>query len=103
MKLVWSPLALERVTDIALFIAEDRPQAAERWVEEIFATVERLERFPLSGRSVPEANRKDLREVLHGSFRIIYRVEEHQVSVLTVRHVRQELESEEFGAEYPQP
>jgi toxin ParE1/3/4 len=103
MKLVWSPLALERVTHFALFIAEERPQTAEQWVEEIFAAVERLKRFPLSGRSVPEANRLDLREVLHGSFRVIYRVEETQVSVLTVRHTREELEPEEFGSANSQP
>jgi toxin ParE1/3/4 len=103
MKLVWSPLALEQVTDIALFIAEERPQAAEQWVEEIFAAVEPLKRFPLSGRSVPEANRQDLREVLHGGSRIIYRIEETQVSVLTVRHTRQELESGEFSPKHRQP
>jgi toxin ParE1/3/4 len=94
MKLVWSPLALERVADLAWFVAEDRPHAADRWVEEIFAAVERSSGYPVSGRSVPEANRKDLREVLHGSFRIIYRVEGNQVSVLTFRHTRQELEPE---------
>jgi toxin ParE1/3/4 len=96
MKLIWSPLALERVTEIALYIAEDRPHAAEQWVEHIFAAVERLESFPLSGRMVPEADRPDLREVLHGDFRIIYRVEEHQLSVLTIRHARQQLEPEQL-------
>jgi toxin ParE1/3/4 len=96
MKLVWSPLALERVTEIALYIAEERPRVAEQWVEEIFAAVERLEPFPVSGRVVPEANRQDLREVIHGDFRIIYRVEEHQLSVLTVRHARQQLEPDEL-------
>jgi len=96
MKLVWSPLALERVVEIALYIAEERPLAAEQWVEEIFAAVERLEPFPLSGRIVPEAGRQDLREVVHGNFRIIYRVEEHQLSVLTIRHSRQQLEPDQL-------
>jgi toxin ParE1/3/4 len=96
MKLVWSPLALERVTEIALYIADERPYAAGQWVEEIFAVVERLEPFPRSGRIVPEADRQDLREVVHGDFRIIYRVEEHQLSVLTIRHARQQLEPEQL-------
>jgi toxin ParE1/3/4 len=95
MKLVWSPLALERVAEIALYIAEDKPLAAEQWVEAIFAAVERLESFPLSGRIVPEADRRDLREVVHGNFRIVYRVEEHQLSVLTIRHSRQQLEPDQ--------
>ena len=42
MKIVWSPLALERVEDIAQYIAEDKPDAAVKWVDELFFTVERL-------------------------------------------------------------
>lgn len=44
MRVVWSPLALERVGDIAERIARDSPLASEEWVEEIFASVQRLER-----------------------------------------------------------
>lgn len=92
MRLVWSPLAVERVVEIARYIAEDRPRVAAEWVEEILAVVERLKAFPLSGRMVPEANRQDLREVIHGDFRIIDRVGEDRLSVLTIRHARQQLE-----------
>jgi len=101
MKLIWSPLALERVAEIAEYIAQDRPRAAEQWVEDIFAAVERLERFPLSGHIVREARRPDVREVLHGSFRILYRVEETQLSVLTLRHARQLTEPEDLGIPLP--
>lgn len=38
MKIVWSPLALERVEDITRYIAEDCPDAAVRWVDDLFAT-----------------------------------------------------------------
>ncbi|CAN5752794.1 type II toxin-antitoxin system RelE/ParE family toxin [soil metagenome] len=101
MKLVWSPLALECVAEIAAYIAEERPHVAEQWVEDIFGAVERLKPFPLSGRVVPEANRQDLREVIHRDFRIIYRVEEHQLSVLTVRHTRQPLDLEQLEVRQP--
>ncbi len=33
MKIVWSPLAVERVSEIALYIADDNPGAAERLVD----------------------------------------------------------------------
>ena len=95
MKLIWSPLALERVVEIAEYIAPDRPNAAADWVEAIFASVQRLKRFPLSGRSVPESKRSDLREIIHGSYRVIYRVEAERLVVLTVRHARQELRSDD--------
>lgn len=32
MKLIWSPLALQRVAEIAPYIGEERPRTAERWV-----------------------------------------------------------------------
>lgn len=91
MKLVWSPLALERIVEIGEYIAQDRPQAAADWVEEIFASVRRLGRFPASGRRLPESDRTDLREVIHGRYRVIYRVEPDRLVVLTVRHARREL------------
>ena len=89
MKLVWSPLALERMGEIADFIAQERPQVAEEWVEEVFAAVENLVCFPGSGRVVPEVRREQIREMIHGNFRIIYRLDPAQVSILTVRHARQ--------------
>jgi plasmid stabilization system protein ParE len=53
MKIVWSPLVLERVEDTARYIAKDSPDAAVRWVEDLFSAVERLADFPESGRMVP--------------------------------------------------
>jgi toxin ParE1/3/4 len=91
MRLIWSPLALERVIEIGEYIAQDRPQAAANVVEALFASVRRLERDPASGRHAPESERTDLREVIHGNFRVIYRVDADQLVVLTVRHARQEL------------
>jgi toxin ParE1/3/4 len=89
VRLVWSPLALERVVEIANEIALEHPAAAEDWVEGIFAAVERLERFPESGRVVPEVRRAEIREVIFGRYRVLYRLDPEQVSVLTIRHSRQ--------------
>ena len=89
MKIIWSPRALERVVEIGEYIvAQDRPSAAANWVEGVFASVGRLRRFPRSGREVPERRREDLREVLYGSYRVIYRIDPEQILVLTVRHSR---------------
>lgn len=89
MRIEWSPLAIGRIEEIASFIAQDRPQAAAEWIDAIFEVVQRLERFPESGREVPEVRRSTVREVIHGGYRIIYRVEPDRVAVLTVRHSRQ--------------
>jgi toxin ParE1/3/4 len=69
MRVVWSPLAVQRVYEQAEYIARDKPLAAERWVEGIFAAAERLKEFSFSGREVEEAHREEIREIVFGSLR----------------------------------
>lgn len=100
MRLVWTPLALERVEEAAGYVAGERPEAARRWARSLFSVVGRLESFPEGGRLVPELpHRRDLREVIHAGYRVIYRVEPEQVSVLTVRHGRRLPDPVEVGEE----
>jgi toxin ParE1/3/4 len=101
MRIVWSPLALVRVEEIARVIAADRPAAAERWVRTVFARAAQLRTYPESGRIVSELERPELRQLLHPPYRIIYRVDAKQVTVLTIRHGRQELNPEEVGVDAP--
>lgn len=55
MKVLWSPLALGRVGEIATWMEEESPQVAAQWVENVFSTVERLQQFPESGRQSGQA------------------------------------------------
>jgi toxin ParE1/3/4 len=98
VRVVWSPLAVQRANEHAEYIASDRPLAAEEWAEGVFAAVERLQQFPFSGREVEEVRRKDVREVIVGRYRIIHRVEADRVIMLTVRHQRQLLDASEVQA-----
>jgi plasmid stabilization system protein ParE len=86
MMLEWAPLALERVGEIARYIAQDKPSVAESWVDGLFASVERLEHHPMSGRVVPEVNIERIREIIYGAYRVIYRVDTRaqKISILTV-------------------
>jgi len=68
---------VNRVSEIAEFIAQDKPPAAEQWVEKIFDSVERLEQFPSSGRIIPEIQLENFREIIIGNYRIIYRIIVH--------------------------
>ena len=45
--------------------------------------------FEHSGRCVPEITRKDIRELIYGNYRVIYRIDKDVISILTVRHSRQ--------------
>jgi toxin ParE1/3/4 len=96
MKVTWAPLAIDRVAEIASYIAEENPPAAEKWIRKIFARVGQLTSFPESGRHLPETNRPDIRELVWGNYRIIYRIESHQVAILTVRHTKQILPIEDL-------
>ena len=54
MRIIWSPLAIERAAEEAAFIASDKPQAASKWLNGLFAAVDRLALFPFAGKAVPE-------------------------------------------------
>lgn len=94
MRIVWSPLALVRIEEIARVIAADRPAAAERWIRTVFARAAQLRAYPESGQMVPELVRPEVRQLPHPPYRIIYRIDARQVTVLTIRHGRQELDPE---------
>lgn len=98
MTIVWSPLALDKVAEIAGYIARDKPSAAEKWVKTVFAKVEQLEISPELGRVVPEIGNVQFRELIYSQYRIVYRIEKKRISILTVRHGRQELPIEEIRA-----
>jgi len=89
MKIVWSPLAIEKAAEIADYIAKDKPSAAEEWLNTLFAKVERLEASPKIGRRVPEINSELFRELIYGNYRIIYRISKDQLAVLTIHHGKQ--------------
>jgi toxin ParE1/3/4 len=98
MKIFWSPLAIDRVSEIAAYIAQENPTAAEKWVNTVFRKVEDLRDFPERGRVVPETENKAIREVIYGNYRLICRLEEKRISVLTVRHGKQILPVDEIMA-----
>ena len=57
-----------------------------KWRERIMATVEILKDFPESGGRVVELRREDVRELLVGDYRVIYRLKGRNVDILSVRH-----------------
>jgi toxin ParE1/3/4 len=98
MKIIWSPLAVDRVSEIAGYIAQDKPSAAENWIKTIFSKVSQLESSPEMGKLVPEIANTQVRELIYGNYRIIYRIEMEQISILTIRHGKQILPIKEIMA-----
>ncbi len=96
MKIIWSPLSLDRTAEIAEYISLDNKTAAERWVKNIIEKVDILKSSPKAGRIVPEIERENIRELIYGNYRIIYRVEKIKVAILTIRHGKQILPIDEI-------
>ena len=96
MKIIWSPLAVDRASEIAEYIAQDKPSAAERWINKVFTKVDKLKSSPQVGRIVPEISDDQFRELIYGNYRIIYRIDVKQISILTIRHGKQILPIDEI-------
>lgn len=86
MTLIWTRRAIADVQAIKHFIAKDSPHAAQLVVQRLVAAVDRLIVFPQSGRIVPELADSQFREIVQGSYRIVYRLIREEVHVLTVHH-----------------
>ena len=84
-KLIWSPSARLDLKDIAAFIAEDSPSAADRFVKSLFEAVKRLADFPESGRIVPEFGDRNIREVIRKPVRIVYRIRRRKCTIEIAR------------------
>jgi len=96
MRIIWSPRAILRAQEAAEFIALDKPSAASDWLDGLVRAVERLERFPKSGRVTPEFGRAEIREVQYHAHRVVYEIAGSEVHILTVRRSRMLLDEDEL-------
>lgn len=87
MRLTWTRRALRDIDDLRTYIALDSPGAARRQALQVLSAVERLTRFPDSGRPgrVPGT-----RELVVGQtpFLVAYRTRGDTLEVLAVLHGR---------------
>ncbi len=88
----WTPQAADDLDAITNFIAVDSAHYAKLFAIDVLSAVDRLTDFPYSGRSLPELNDPAIREILFGSYRIVYRVKSDMVELLTVYHGSQLLD-----------
>lgn len=99
MRVVWTHQAFERLAEIEDFIARDNTRAAENHTERLIGRTEPLAVHPQLGRIVPELPGGNLRELVEGSYRIVYRVRGDVVEVLTVFEGHQLLPKEDLPIE----
>ena len=92
----WTPQAFDDLEAICLFIARDAPQVAAVFANRAFHATDRLANYPLSGRVVPELGIENIREIVLGNYRLIYRIQEDEVQIVTVHHGAQRLDADKI-------
>jgi toxin ParE1/3/4 len=78
------------------FIARDKKSAASKWLCGALAAIRSLRTLPFRHEIVPEAEATavTLRHIIYGSYRIIYRIDDHRVRVFRVIHAARRLSSQ---------
>jgi len=86
MKVYWTNTAEGHLDAIFDYIAQNSPEYAKSMVDRITRRSQQIAEYPLSGRVVPECDFNQIREVIEGSYRIIYHIKSDQIDVLAVIH-----------------
>ena len=85
MSVTWSREASENLAEIEAFIARDSPERALRFIDALIDHAEEnLADNPRSGGVVPETSNPDMRELIYRGYRIVYRLQEDALEILTV-------------------
>jgi len=85
-KIAWSTLARQDLWEIHDYIASDSIFYAEKTIEKFFERVTILEKFPQIGRMAPEFEDETIRELIEGNYRIVYWIQDKDITILRVHH-----------------
>lgn len=86
MRIEWTFAAQTDLRQIHAYISRDSRVYAARMIARIRQSVETMSLFPESGSAVPEFEERELREIFVQNYRIIYRIEERGLTILTIIH-----------------
>jgi toxin ParE1/3/4 len=85
-RIVWTDPAVSDLDSIHKYIARDSEIYADSVLSEIFDAVDQLIAYAASGRVVPELNEEQTREIIVGSYRVMYETQGDTIHILTVLH-----------------
>jgi toxin ParE1/3/4 len=86
----FTPVARRQFLDALAYIAFDNPRAAIRFRTRAEKALRRLERFPRSGRRLPEFPELPHREVIVRPYRFFYRIRSDFIWIVAVWHAAQD-------------
>ncbi|MFD1258143.1 type II toxin-antitoxin system RelE/ParE family toxin [Mucilaginibacter terrae] len=86
VNIVVTESAFADLEEIESYISIDSPAIARKFISRIFDRIDQLQKYPESGKFVPEIPDPFIRELLFNKYRIIYQLKDKTVSVLRVVH-----------------
>jgi len=84
-KISLAPRAIQDLQEIVRYISIDNPERAESFGRELITKTRLLAAFPEMGRVVPEFNEPYIREIIHKSYRIVYRLKHQERRIEVAR------------------
>ncbi len=92
VRINWTFQAKDDLKNIAEYISKDSKRYAKFQVTRLKTRTRILKTQTRSGKIVPEINRENIRELIEGNYRIIYKiVQENQIDILTIHHSSRDL------------
>ncbi|OAQ40525.1 plasmid stabilization protein [Pedobacter psychrophilus] len=86
VKIIWTDLASKDLKSIHNYIAQDSKFYASRYIQKLISRVDQLEKFPSSGKIVPEFNDENIRELIEGNYRLVYKINSDYIGILRIHH-----------------
>ena len=87
----WTVGARQDLREIVEYISQDSTAYAAAMAGRLVAAAERLGRHPRLGRVVPEYDDETIRELIVGSYRLVYRVRGTRVGIVAVVRASRDL------------
>ena len=84
MIVIWTDEAVENLWEIEQYIGSNSPKNAESFVNHLIEQGESIALNPHMGRMVPGISNPEIRELIVKKYRIVYRVHEQEIEILTV-------------------
>jgi plasmid stabilization system protein ParE len=85
-EVIWSPDALRDLDQICEHVARGSEHYALVFAQEVLALTRSIPVQPLLGAAVPEWGRDEIRERQLHDYRVIYRVRDPDVEIVTIIH-----------------
>ena len=92
-KVIWAYAAEEDLDAAAAYIHKDSPAYAASFVDRALEAGRSLDEFAERGHIVPELRDGSIREIFVYSYRLVYRIEDDQISILALIHGRRDFQT----------